>query len=148
MSWPSPVNRRSSGGAWAGRGTHNSDRAISSLLSIANMLSRLRGSIAPDIAAQRGGGPGLRRLIRAPPRGDLAFCEEHARRTEELFPKLWLPGGWAGVYGAYQSELKAIMAMIGQPGGTVRRPRLALTDPSALAEIRHVLVEAGIAVVS
>lgn len=81
-------------------------------------------------------------------RGDLAFCEEHARRTEELFPKLWLPGGWAGVYGAYQSELKAIMAMIGQPGGTVRRPRLALTDQSALAEIRHVLVEAGIAVVS
>src|ERR1039458_10560994 len=80
MSWPSPGNRRSSGGAWAGRGTHNSDRAISSLLSIANMLSRLRGSIAPDIAAQRGGGPGLRRLIRAPPQRS----EEHTSELQSL----------------------------------------------------------------
>jgi dihydrodipicolinate synthase/N-acetylneuraminate lyase len=75
-------------------------------------------------------------------RGDLAYCEVHARRTEELFPKLWLPGGWAGVYGAYQSELKAIMAMIGQPGGAVRRPRLPITDPASLAAIRDVLIEA------
>jgi 4-hydroxy-tetrahydrodipicolinate synthase len=80
-------------------------------------------------------------------RGDLAFCEEHARRTEALFPKLWLPGGWAGVYGTYQAELKAIMAMIGQPGGTVRRPRLPLTDEVALAEIRNILIETGISVV-
>jgi dihydrodipicolinate synthase/N-acetylneuraminate lyase len=77
-------------------------------------------------------------------RGDMAVCEQHARRTEELFPQLWLPGGWAGVHGAYQSELKAIMAMLGQPGGTTRRPRLPVTDEGALDEIRKVLVGAGL----
>jgi dihydrodipicolinate synthase/N-acetylneuraminate lyase len=77
-------------------------------------------------------------------RGDFAVCEEYARRNEELFPKLWLPGGWAGVHGAYQSELKAIMAMLGQPGGTVRRPRLPVTDPAALTEIRSALTSSGL----
>jgi dihydrodipicolinate synthase/N-acetylneuraminate lyase len=76
--------------------------------------------------------------------GDFAVCEEYARRNEELFPRLWLPGGWAGVHGAYQSELKAIMAMLGQPGGTVRRPRLPVTDPAALAEIRTALTDSGL----
>jgi dihydrodipicolinate synthase/N-acetylneuraminate lyase len=77
-------------------------------------------------------------------RGDFAVCEEYARRNEELFPKLWRPGGWAGVHGAYQSELKAIMAMLGQPGGTVRRPRLPVTDPAALTEIRSALTSSGL----
>jgi dihydrodipicolinate synthase/N-acetylneuraminate lyase len=76
--------------------------------------------------------------------GDIAACQDYARRSEELFPKLWLPGGWAGVHGAYQSELKAIMAMLGQPGGVTRRPRLPVSDPSQLAEIRSVLVESGL----
>ena len=76
--------------------------------------------------------------------GDIAACKEYARRNEELFPKLWLPGGWAGVHGAYQSELKAIMAMLGQPGGVTRRPRLPVSDPAQLAEIRSVLVESGL----
>ncbi len=64
----------------------------------------------------------------------------HARRTEELFPKLWRPGGWAGLYGGYQSQLKAIMEMLGQPGGQVRPPRLPVSDPASLAAIREVLV--------
>ncbi len=77
-------------------------------------------------------------------RGDRAFCEAHAKRHEALFPELWLPGGWAGVHGAYQSELKAIMAMLGQPGGDVRRPRLPITSPAALEEIRRALAGAGL----
>jgi 1-pyrroline-4-hydroxy-2-carboxylate deaminase len=77
-------------------------------------------------------------------RGDFAVCVDYAQRNEELFPKLWLPGGWAGVHGAYQSELKAIMAMLGQPGGTVRRPRLPVTDPAALVEIRAALTSSGL----
>ncbi len=77
-------------------------------------------------------------------RGDFARCEEHARRTEALFPELWLPGGWAGVHGAYQSELKAAMAMLGQPGGTVRPPRLPVADQTALAEIRAALAGTGL----
>ena len=77
-------------------------------------------------------------------RGDDEACLAHARRTEELFPKLWLPGGWAGKYGGYQSQLKAIMKMLGQPGGDPRRPRLPVDDPHALREIREVLVEFGL----
>jgi dihydrodipicolinate synthase/N-acetylneuraminate lyase len=76
--------------------------------------------------------------------GDAEACLEHARRTDALFPRLWLPGGWAGKYGGYQSQLKAIMKMLGQPGGEPRRPRLPVDDPQALAEIRDVLVEFGL----
>ena len=65
--------------------------------------------------------------------GDEEACLVHARRTEELFPRLWLPGGWAGQYGGYQSQLKAMMKMLGQPGGEPRRPRLPVDDPQALA---------------
>ena len=36
------------------------------------------------------------------------------------------------------------MAMIGQPGGTVSRPRLPVTDPEKLAALRAVLVEDGL----
>lgn len=77
-------------------------------------------------------------------KGDFAFCEAYTRRSDALFPKLWLPGGWAGRHGAYQSELKAVMALLGQPGGQVRRPRLPITDPTAIEEIRQALVEEGL----
>jgi dihydrodipicolinate synthase/N-acetylneuraminate lyase len=73
--------------------------------------------------------------------GDYDRCRAHAERVDRLFPKLWKPGGWGGVYAAYQSQLKAIMAMIGQPGGLPRRPRLPLTDPASLEAIRTVLRE-------
>jgi 4-hydroxy-tetrahydrodipicolinate synthase len=76
--------------------------------------------------------------------GDEEACLVHARRTEELFPRLWLPGGWAGQYGGYQSQLKALMKMLGQPGGEPRRPRLPVDDPQSLAELRAVLVEFGL----
>jgi 4-hydroxy-tetrahydrodipicolinate synthase len=77
-------------------------------------------------------------------RGDEQSCLAHALRTEELFPRLWLPGGWAGKYGGYQSQLKAIMKLLGQPGGEPRRPRLPVDDPQAIAEIRAVLEEFGL----
>ncbi len=75
-------------------------------------------------------------------RGEHDACLAHARRNEQLFPHLWLPGGWAGVHGAYQSELKLVMGLLGQPGGTVRRPRLPITDPAAAAEVQEALVAA------
>lgn len=77
-------------------------------------------------------------------RGDDEACRAHAAATDRLFEKLWLPGGWAGHFGHYQSQLKAIMAMIGQPGGTVRPPRLPVTDATALARIREILIEESI----
>jgi dihydrodipicolinate synthase/N-acetylneuraminate lyase len=77
-------------------------------------------------------------------RGDAEFCRAHAARTDSLFEKLWLPGGWAGIFGHYQSQLKAIMQMLGQPGGTVRPPRLPVTDTASLQAIREILVEESI----
>ena len=77
-------------------------------------------------------------------RGDVETAREHARRTDELFPKLWLPGGWGGHFGAYQSQLKALMKMLGQPGGEVRPPRLPVTDEASLKQMREILVEAGL----
>jgi 4-hydroxy-tetrahydrodipicolinate synthase len=77
-------------------------------------------------------------------RGELEFAREHARRTDELFPKLWLPGGWGGQFGAYQSQLKALMAMLGQPGGDVRPPRLPVTDRESLRRMYEILVGAGL----
>jgi 4-hydroxy-tetrahydrodipicolinate synthase len=77
-------------------------------------------------------------------RGDLETAREHARRSDELFPKLWLPGGWGGRYGAYQSQLKALMKLLAQPGGEVRRPRLPITDETSIAALREALVEAGL----
>ena len=77
-------------------------------------------------------------------RGDLAYAYEHARRTDELFPKLWVPGGWGGQFGAYQSQLKVLMAMLGQPTGDVRRPRLPVTDEESLQRLHEIIVEAGL----
>jgi dihydrodipicolinate synthase/N-acetylneuraminate lyase len=75
-------------------------------------------------------------------------AREHAIATEKLFDALWAPGGWRGHYGAYQSQLKAIMTMRGIPGGgPVRRPRLPITDPKSLDAIRTALIQAGLSVV-
>jgi dihydrodipicolinate synthase/N-acetylneuraminate lyase len=77
-------------------------------------------------------------------RGDDETALAHAARNERLFEKLWLPGGWAGRHGHYASELKALMAMLGQPGGTVRRPRLPITDEAKLDEMRAILAAEGL----
>lgn len=77
-------------------------------------------------------------------KGDFAAAEAYTHDVERLFPKLWLPGGWAGHWGAYQSQLKVLMGMLGQPTGHVRAPRLPITDPDALAAMRAVLVEEGL----
>ncbi|HEX3790376.1 MAG TPA: dihydrodipicolinate synthase family protein [Pseudonocardiaceae bacterium] len=77
-------------------------------------------------------------------RGEYDGPRAHAAAGDRLFPKLWLPGGWAGKYGAYQSQLKVLMRMLGQPAGHVRRPRLPITDPESLATLRAVLVEEGL----
>ncbi|HEV7977672.1 dihydrodipicolinate synthase family protein [Amycolatopsis sp.] len=77
-------------------------------------------------------------------RGEFEAPAAHAEAGDRLFPKLWLPGGWAGKFGAYQSQLKVLMKMLGQPAGHVRRPRLPVTDPASLETMRGVLVEEGL----
>ncbi|WP_378144015.1 dihydrodipicolinate synthase family protein [Cnuibacter sp. UC19_7] len=76
--------------------------------------------------------------------GNADAMREYAARADALFPKLWLPGGWAGHYGSYQAQLKELMRMLGQPAGHVRRPRLPITDPAKLDALRAVLVEEGL----
>lgn len=76
--------------------------------------------------------------------GDLDSARVHAVRSDRLFPRLWLPGGWAGRFGAYQSQLKVLMRMLGQPAGHVRPPRLPITDPAALEQMHAVLVGEGL----
>ncbi len=46
----------------------------------------------------------------------------------------------------YEARLGAgaVRAMLGQPGGHVRRPRLPITDQAALEGIRKALVGAGL----
>ena len=78
-------------------------------------------------------------------RGDVDTAREHARRTDELFPKLWLPGGWGGHFGAYQSQLKALMKMLGQPGGDGAPAAAARHRRRRACERMHeILVEAGL----
>ena len=77
--------------------------------------------------------------------GDWAAAEKHAVATESLFNSLWAPGGWRGLHGGYQSELKAAMKMLSIPGGgAVRSPRLPITDEDDLSAIRLALVQAGL----
>lgn len=76
--------------------------------------------------------------------GDFDAARDYAVKADRLFPKLWLPGGWAGVHGAYQSELKLIMSLLGQPSGHVRRPRLPITDSAAIEAVRTILAQEGL----
>ena len=71
--------------------------------------------------------------------GNTDAAAEHAARNEAFYPALWMPGGWRGVHAHYASELKAVMAILGQPGGTVRRPRLPITDPAVRQELREIV---------
>lgn len=78
--------------------------------------------------------------------GNMEPVIEHAKRNQRLLEALWAPGGWAGKYGAYQSQLKAIMKIMGLPGGEVRPPRLEISDPAALAEIEKILRQSDVVI--
>ncbi len=111
----------------------------------AGSTSCSRSAATASSAAARSGARRDAEFWEAVWRGDIDVAREHARRTDDLFPKLWLPGGWGGHYGAYQSQLKVLMRLLGQPGGTtVRPPRLPVTDEASIAAMRDVLVEAGL----
>ena len=61
-------------------------------------------------------------------------AREHARRTDELFPKLWLPGGWGGALRRLPEPAQGADADA-RPAGrtTVRPPRLPVTDEASIA---------------
>jgi len=80
------------------------------------------------------------------PAGKFEELIRYARNADLLFAKLWLPGGWAGMYGSYQAQLKELMRLLGQPAGHVRPPRLPIDDPETKARLRSILVEEGLLV--
>jgi 4-hydroxy-tetrahydrodipicolinate synthase len=51
---------------------------------------------------------------------------------------------YSGVYASPIPQLKAVMNLLGQPGGTVREPLLPVTDADTLAALQSVIVESGI----
>jgi 4-hydroxy-tetrahydrodipicolinate synthase len=75
--------------------------------------------------------------------GDLATAREIARKNTHLMSQISNPD-WSGKYGAPQSQLKAAMNMMGQPGGYPRPPRLPIEDPTRLEAIRAALQSVGL----
>lgn len=51
---------------------------------------------------------------------------------------------YSGIFASPIPQLKAVMAMLGQPGGHVRPPLLPVTEPAAWSAIRAVVEESGI----
>ena len=76
-------------------------------------------------------------------RGDRATAQATVDRYARLSAGLIRPD-YSGVFASPIPQLKAAMAMLGQPGGEVRPPLLALHDAAALDAIREVLTEAGL----
>lgn len=57
-------------------------------------------------------------------------------------------GDYSGVYASPISQLKAVMNLLGQPGGHVREPLLEVTDPSILVALQTIIDDSGIAAAS
>ncbi|MCU1657721.1 MAG: 4-hydroxy-tetrahydrodipicolinate synthase, partial [Pseudonocardiales bacterium] len=75
--------------------------------------------------------------------GDWVAAQVHVDRYTELSGSLIRPD-YSGIFASPISQLKAVMALLGQPGGLVRPPLLPLTDAQALAAIEKVLARTGL----
>jgi 1-pyrroline-4-hydroxy-2-carboxylate deaminase len=75
--------------------------------------------------------------------GRLEEAREHARRYWALTSGLVGPD-FSGRFGSPSSQLKAAMALLGQPGGEVRPPLAPTTDPARIAQIGAVLRGVGL----
>ena len=75
-------------------------------------------------------------------RGNVDDAHASTRGAPTSCPEAWVPGGWGGQFGAYQSQLKVLMGMLGQPG---RRPPAASAGDrqASLSGMREIIVEAG-----
>ena len=51
---------------------------------------------------------------------------------------------YSGIFASPVSQLKAAMAVLGQPGGHVRPPLLPVTDPATLAAIEEIVIASGV----
>lgn len=72
---------------------------------------------------------------------------EAARRCSAAYERLveaLVNPDYSARFASPTAQLKAVMRLLGQPGGYVRPPLLELTDPVALAEIGRRLVAVGL----
>lgn len=77
--------------------------------------------------------------------GRLVEAREYAARYSELTSS-FVNGDFSGRFGSPSAQLKAAMALLGQPGGEVRPPLQPVTDPDKLAAIEQVLERTGLLV--
>jgi len=75
--------------------------------------------------------------------GDLPSARDHASRYVALSRQL-INADWSGRFGSPQSQLKAAMKLLGQPGGNPRPPILPLEDEGALRKLAAILESAGL----
>ncbi len=93
-----------------------------------------------------GGGLGARFAIafyQAVWRGDVAAAEAAADRYVAFMSQLIRPD-WSGAVGSPQTQIKAMMNMLGQAGGYPRPPLLPIEDRTDLDYLRAALVSAGL----
>jgi 1-pyrroline-4-hydroxy-2-carboxylate deaminase len=76
-------------------------------------------------------------------RGDFAAAQQAAGDYGALMTRLIRPD-WSGAFGSPQSQIKACMNMLGQPGGYVRPPLLPIDGAQELEALRRILADAGL----
>ncbi|WP_280436225.1 dihydrodipicolinate synthase family protein [Nocardia carnea] len=75
---------------------------------------------------------------------DAETAREWVDRYQALSGRL-VNSDYSGVYASPIPQLKAVMKLLGQPGGEVREPLLPVTDPAVLDALRAVVADSGIA---
>jgi 4-hydroxy-tetrahydrodipicolinate synthase len=75
--------------------------------------------------------------------GSAADAEQAALSYAAISGRLVAPD-YSGIFASPIPQLKAAMTMLGQPAGPPRPPLLPLTDGTALAAIRRILIEGGL----
>ncbi|MBY6676518.1 dihydrodipicolinate synthase family protein [Rhodococcus sp. BP-332] len=75
---------------------------------------------------------------------DAAAARSWADRYRALSGRLINPD-YSGVYASPIPQLKAVMNLLGQPGGSVREPLLPVTDPTTLDHLARIVENSGIA---
>ena len=136
--------------------TANRAQALATLEKVVDKIRVFGGFVSPlGLAVMRGlggdgsidgGGLGAAFAVafyEALWKGDVVSARAAAERYVALMSQLINPD-WSGAYGSPQTQIKACMQILGQPGGWPRPPLLAIEDPRSLAALRDILASAGL----
>jgi 1-pyrroline-4-hydroxy-2-carboxylate deaminase len=136
--------------------TANRPQALATLEKVVDKIRVFGGFVSPlGLAVMRGiggdgsidgGGLGAAFAVafyEALWKGDVVAARAAAERYVALMSQLINPD-WSGVYGSPQTQIKACMQILGQPGGWPRPPLLAIEDPRSLGALRDILASAGL----